>query len=156
MLLRVKISSDMCCTRKYSKRTSFWLIAILWPEGLIRWLTESRMTKIGLTGYYRRTSFASPTDNLMSPCTAKLQAHKKRHYVKYEPSSLPKPLFASTRLLFCDISKTNRYTTGASLNSSDSAAWPPQRIKRTAAKTVVSVSKSPFFFLQTTEIVHAV
>lgn len=26
--------------------------------------------------------FASPTDNMMSPCTAKLQANKKRHYNK--------------------------------------------------------------------------
>ncbi|KAK9247136.1 Spo12 family protein [Lipomyces tetrasporus] len=35
-----------------------------------------------------RTSFASPTDNLLSPCTAKLQAHKKRHYVKSKPQLL--------------------------------------------------------------------
>ncbi|KAK9384709.1 hypothetical protein V1515DRAFT_561532 [Lipomyces mesembrius] len=35
-----------------------------------------------------RTSFASPTDNLMSPCTAKLQAHKNRHYVKSKPQLL--------------------------------------------------------------------
>ncbi|KAK9465991.1 hypothetical protein V1512DRAFT_264462 [Lipomyces arxii] len=35
-----------------------------------------------------RTSFASPTDNLMSPCTAKLQAHKKKHYVKSKPQLL--------------------------------------------------------------------
>ncbi|KAK9234485.1 hypothetical protein V1525DRAFT_391397 [Lipomyces kononenkoae] len=35
-----------------------------------------------------RTSFASPTDNLMSPCTAKLQAHKKSHYVKSKPQLL--------------------------------------------------------------------
>jgi hypothetical protein len=27
-------------------------------------------------------NYASPTDNLMSPCTKKLQAHKKRHYNK--------------------------------------------------------------------------
>lgn len=27
--------------------------------------------------------FASPTDSMMSPCTAKLQANKKRHYNKY-------------------------------------------------------------------------
>lgn len=26
--------------------------------------------------------FASPTDSMMSPCTAKLQANKKRHYTK--------------------------------------------------------------------------
>ncbi|KAK9367514.1 hypothetical protein V1509DRAFT_626181 [Lipomyces kononenkoae] len=35
-----------------------------------------------------RSSFASPTDNLMSPCTAKLQAHKKNHYVKSKPQLL--------------------------------------------------------------------
>lgn len=28
--------------------------------------------------------FASPTDSMMSPCTAKLQANKKRHYNKYD------------------------------------------------------------------------
>ncbi|KAK9375276.1 uncharacterized protein V1513DRAFT_443332 [Lipomyces chichibuensis] len=38
--------------------------------------------------FQARTSFASPTDNLMSPCTAKLQAHKKRHYVKSKPQLL--------------------------------------------------------------------
>ncbi|KAK9449811.1 uncharacterized protein V1518DRAFT_414723 [Limtongia smithiae] len=43
-----------------------------------------------------RTSFASPTDNLMSPCTAKLQAAKNRHYIKSKPqllsfSTLAKP-----------------------------------------------------------------
>ncbi|EPY53255.1 Spo12 family protein [Schizosaccharomyces cryophilus OY26] len=27
----------------------------------------------------------SPTDNLMSPCTAKLQAHKKKYYTKGKP-----------------------------------------------------------------------
>lgn len=27
--------------------------------------------------------FASPTDSMMSPCTAKLQANKQRHYTKY-------------------------------------------------------------------------
>ncbi|EEB06297.1 Spo12 family protein [Schizosaccharomyces japonicus yFS275] len=32
-------------------------------------------------------SFASPTDNLMSPCTAKLQAHKKKYYTKGKPVS---------------------------------------------------------------------
>jgi hypothetical protein len=30
----------------------------------------------------KRGNYASPTDNLMSPCTKKLQAHKKRHYNK--------------------------------------------------------------------------
>ncbi|KAK9381841.1 uncharacterized protein V2V93DRAFT_368016 [Kockiozyma suomiensis] len=35
-----------------------------------------------------RTNFASPTDNLMSPCTAKLQAHKKKHYTKTKPQLL--------------------------------------------------------------------
>ncbi|KAK9477528.1 hypothetical protein V1514DRAFT_333552 [Lipomyces japonicus] len=35
-----------------------------------------------------RTSFASPTDNLMSPCTAKLQAHKTRHHSKGKPQRL--------------------------------------------------------------------
>jgi|SRR5277367_404671 hypothetical protein len=34
-----------------------------------------------LTSY--RGNYASPTDNIMSPCTKKLQAHKKRHYNKY-------------------------------------------------------------------------
>ncbi|BFZ59352.1 hypothetical protein YB2330_000360 [Saitoella coloradoensis] len=34
------------------------------------------------------SSFASPTDNLMSPCTAKLQAHKKKHFAKGKPVSL--------------------------------------------------------------------
>lgn len=28
---------------------------------------------------------ASPTDSLMSPCTAKLQAHKKKYYMKRKP-----------------------------------------------------------------------
>ncbi|CCG82377.1 Predicted protein [Taphrina deformans PYCC 5710] len=32
--------------------------------------------------------FASPTDSMMSPCTAKLQANKKRHYTKAKPLSL--------------------------------------------------------------------
>ncbi|KAK9456353.1 hypothetical protein V1511DRAFT_510165 [Dipodascopsis uninucleata] len=35
-----------------------------------------------------RTNFASPTDNLMSPCTAKLQAHKKKHFAKSKPQLL--------------------------------------------------------------------
>lgn len=33
--------------------------------------------------------FASPTDSMMSPCTAKLQANKNRHCSKYVTFSLP-------------------------------------------------------------------
>jgi Spo12 family len=32
-----------------------------------------------------RGNYASPTDNIMSPCTKKLQAQKKRHYNKFPP-----------------------------------------------------------------------
>lgn len=35
----------------------------------------------------RDGKIASPTDSMMSPCTAKLQANKKRHYTKYENGS---------------------------------------------------------------------
>src|SRR5271156_6169148 len=39
----------------------------------------------GLTGNRGSGNYASPTDNILSPCTKKLQAHKKRHYNKYLP-----------------------------------------------------------------------
>ncbi|KAK9462810.1 uncharacterized protein V1516DRAFT_689689 [Lipomyces oligophaga] len=42
-----------------------------------------------------RTNFASPTDNLMSPCTAKLQAHKMKHYTKSKPQLLRFSQFAA-------------------------------------------------------------
>ncbi len=33
------------------------------------------------------TTFASPTDTLMSPCTAKLNAQKRKHFNKHKPVS---------------------------------------------------------------------
>ncbi|KAK9473694.1 Spo12 family protein, partial [Dipodascopsis tothii] len=35
-----------------------------------------------------RQNFASPTDNMLSPCTAKLQAHKSKHFVRGKPMRL--------------------------------------------------------------------
>lgn len=33
-------------------------------------------------------TFASPTDSIMSPCTAKLQAHKNKHLTRTKPQML--------------------------------------------------------------------
>jgi len=41
-------------------------------------------------------NYASPTDNILSPCTKKLQAHKKRHYNKSKPQLLARAFIVSS------------------------------------------------------------
>lgn len=45
-------------------------------------LQEYPSSTTGFTLTCNRGHYASPTDNIMSPCTKKLQAQKKRHYNK--------------------------------------------------------------------------
>ena len=61
----------------------------------------SLSTVDGLTS---RGNYASPTDNLMSPCTKKLQAHKKRHYNKYIPA--PRTLLTVDQSLNSSLART--------------------------------------------------
>jgi Spo12 family len=44
---------------------------------------------------FHRGNYSSPTDNMLSPCTKKLQAHKKRHYNKFARSLLLADAFRS-------------------------------------------------------------
>ncbi|GHJ86323.1 hypothetical protein NliqN6_2725 [Naganishia liquefaciens] len=58
----------------------------------------------------------SPTDNLMSPVTAKLTSAKQRHFMKGKPTSLFSSMIATNSPSKTDIDENSKRSTGAEHN----------------------------------------
>ncbi|MCJ1234509.1 hypothetical protein MMC14_002470 [Varicellaria rhodocarpa] len=73
-----------------------------------------------------KQTYISPSDTIMSPCTAKLAAHKSKHFMKAKPQSL----FAKT---------SNKNPSSTAANAAVNPANTPQESNGTELKKEIDV-----------------